>query len=152
MKIITGIAAVLALNLISTAGYCTESNGSMHVSASVTPAVKYQVLHREASYTVSKADIEKGYIDISNALVLSVWTNSPNGYLLSIAFDKSHIKEIKIIDRYSSYLISSGFQEIHMPHHGMRYQAKEINMRLYLLADTKPGSYQVPVAVSIRAM
>ncbi|MBI4681700.1 MAG: hypothetical protein HY757_01135 [Nitrospirae bacterium] len=152
MKIIAGIAGVLALHMTATAVYCAESKGSMHVSAFVAPAVKYEVLHHENIYTVTGADIGRGYVDISKALIFSVWTNSNNGYLLTFAFDNRRIKEIKILDTYNSYLISHDYQELHMPHPGMKYKTKELNLRLFLLADTKPGTYQMPLAMTISAM
>lgn len=152
MKIIAGIVTIMVLNMVAAGAYCAESSSTMHVSAFVIPTAKYEILHQENSYTVTGADINKGYIDINNALIFSVWTNSTNGYLLTFAFDNRRIKEIKMIDTYNSYLISHEYQEVHMPHPGMKYETKELDLRLYLLADTKPGTYQLPVAVTISAM
>jgi len=152
MKIITCIAETVAFIMISTVVYCAEYQGSVHVSAYVVPTAKYEILHQQNMYTVTGTDVDNGYIDIAHALSYSVWTNSQNGYLLTFAFDNRQIKEINIIDTHTSYLISNTYQEIHMPHPGMKYESKVFNLRLYLLADTKPGTYQIPLAVDISAM
>lgn len=152
MKIITAIITILVLNIAATGAFCAEKSSTLLVSANVVPAAKYEILHQEDSYTVTVADIDKGYIDISNALRYSVWTNSRNGYLLTFAFDNRSIKEIKMIDTHNSYLISHNYQEVHMPHPGMKYETKELGLRLFLMADTKPGTYQMPLAITISAI
>ncbi len=152
MKIITAIITILVFNIAATGAFCADKSSTLLVSADVVPATKYEILHLEDSYTVTAADIDKGYIDISNALRYSVWTNSRNGYLVTFAFDNRSIKEIKMIDTHNSYLISNNYQEVHMPHPGMKYVTKELNMRFFLLTDTKPGTYQMPLAMTISAM
>jgi hypothetical protein len=152
MKILTTIITILVLSIAAAGAFCADKSSTLLVSANVLPAAKYEILHQEDSYTVTVADIDKGYIDIGNALTYSVWTNSRNGYLLTFAFDNRSIKEIKIIDTHNSYLISNNYQEVHMPHPGMKYVTKELYMRLFLLTDTKPGTYQMPLAMTISAM
>ncbi|MEW6601297.1 MAG: hypothetical protein AB1499_10020 [Nitrospirota bacterium] len=152
MKKISFIILTAALIMISKNVYCNEFQGSVHVSAHVIAAAKYEILHQENSYTVTPEDIDKGYIDIAHALSYSVWTNSHNGYLMTFAFNNRQLEKINLIDKHNSYIISNEYEEIHMPHQGMKYETKELSLRLYLSADSKPGIYPIPLAFAISAL
>jgi hypothetical protein len=148
---ITAVALIFAL-ITAGATYGKGNKTEMHVSARVLPVTQYKVLHQESSITVSEEDIKRGFIDVQNALVLSVTTNSPDGYLLTFFIDYNNFSGLTLSEGINFYNIDETESEIHMPSEGKEPVTKNLTFRLHLLPDAKPGTYQWPATVMISAL
>ncbi len=123
-----------------------------NATTKVIPVVKYEFLYQQNNLVITSADIERGFIDINNGVIINVKTNSLNGYMLNIAFDSTLFNEIIISDENISSPVKEGFGELHMPFHGKSYLTKELTFRFYFSANTEPGTYQWPVAIAAIAI
>jgi hypothetical protein len=149
MKKILNILTIAIISLIITIGYAyagTEK-ATIYVNVTVLPAVKYSILEQKNTITITQEDINKGYLDVKKAVTLSIKTNSTNGYLLLFSFNDTLLKELMVSDSGNTYRLYNSGGEIHMPYEGKNYVTKELNLRLYLLTDAQPGTYQLPVAI-----
>ncbi len=118
----------------------------------VVPVVKYNIIHQAESLEITVDDIKKGYVDINNALVISVKTNSDNGCLVAFFFDEDYIKGLTVIDNNNPYNVTASGDEIHMPYKADGTKARELKIRFYLLKGAKPGKYLRPFNVVINAI
>ena len=137
---------------LSNEAFSGTKNEILNVGATVIPVVEYEFLHQENSLVITSADIERGFIDINNGIIVAVKTNSLNGYMLNIAFDSSLFKEIIISDENISSPVKEGFGELHMPFQGKNYLTKELTIRFYFSANTEPGTYKWPVSLAAFAI
>ena len=124
----------------------------IYARARVLPVLKYSVIHQESSINITKADLEKGYLDVNRALILSIKTNSANGYSLSLFVDSNLFNGVTLFNENNSYRFTESGGEVHMPFQGLNPVRKELSFRLYFAADLKSGHYQWPVSVMINAM
>ncbi len=124
----------------------------LSVSASVIPYAKHNVLHQENSLTITERDIERGYKEISNATVLSVKTNSLDGYMMFFPTAGDFFREVTLLEGNIAYNLSESNQEVFFAQHGKSFMTKELSFRFTLSADTKPGTYQWPLAYMINPM
>lgn len=148
-----GILLVIFLVLLANGESFSASKSAMlRASASVLPYVKYDVLHQEGSLSITQQDIEKGYIEVSRATVLSVKTNSFNGYLMNFFVAENLFSNVTLREGNSTYSFSESGGEVHFPFHGRDYAKKSFTFKFDLRADAKPGTYHWPVAFVISPM
>ncbi len=145
------VVIVLAI-LINGHVYAASKSATLSVSASVVAYAKHNVLHQNNTLTITDKDIVNGYKEISNATVLSVKTNSYNGYMMNFFVAENLFSNVTLRDGKMLYSISETGGEVHFPYEGRFYVTKELTFRFDLRADVKPGTYQWPVAFMISPM
>ncbi|MBE0504234.1 MAG: hypothetical protein IBX46_08915 [Desulfuromonadales bacterium] len=77
-----GIIGIALLCFFVGVGAAASDNASLQVRATVLPWVKAQAIQQTASYQVTRADIAKGYTDLTAAVSLQIQTNIVHGKLL----------------------------------------------------------------------
>ena len=153
MKKLFGIITIATLLAVLSGNALAGSKSAiMLATARVLPVAKHTILYQKSNFTVTEADIMKGFIDIPMAMVLSIRTNSVNGYLLLFSAKNGRFNELTVFDGDNAYKLSETGGEVHMPYENNNYITKELGFRFYLSPDFKPGIYQWPVAVMITAI
>ncbi len=123
---------------------------NLHVSAYVKPVVTASYEYRKQVIYINTEDIERGYIDIPNAVVVHVRTNSRKGYLLSLNIRGNHFNDVWVSDNASLTVISSGKGLIKIPYADSSTEnINELSFRLYLSENIQPGQYAWPVALDV---
>lgn len=147
------IAITIAILLLS-AGYtlATENTSVINVKTRVLPVLKYSILHQESNLIITQEDINKGFIDIHEAVVLSVKTNSTNGYLLTLSLESNMFSRVTVHNENNVYNFSETGGEIHMPFQGMNVTTQKLSIRFHLLSNISPGQYKWPATVLISAI
>jgi len=125
---------------------------SLYASVRVLPYVNYDINHQDANLTITQEDIDRGYAEISNAIIVSVKTNSPNGYVMNFFIGGNYIREISLSDGSNNYSLSESGGEVYFVHGGTNYVTKELSFRFTLLADAEPGIYGWPVSFIMSPM
>lgn len=145
---------LISIISIMSGGYASAQSESknLYASARVLPYANYNIAHQNSSFTLTSADINKGYIDVESGMSLSIKTNSKDGYLLIFAVDNSLISKVTVYNHNSAYNITGEGGEVHMPYLGNSSFTEELGFRLYLSSDAKPGTYQWPLSFMITAM
>ncbi len=143
----------MSLAFLATAeSFAASKSAVLRVSTNVMPYVTYDVLHQEGSLTITAQDIERGYIEVSRATVLSVKTNSLNGYLMNFFVAENLFSNVTLRDKNNIYSFSETGGEVHFPSQGTHYAQKNFTFRFDIRSDAKPGTYQWPLAFIMRPM
>ncbi len=142
---------IAILIFLVTPGQTIAGTGSraLNISTRVVQFLKYSILHQEINLVLGEADIERGYVDISRGMVLSVRSNSNNGYLVWFSTDSALLGDVTVFSENNAYRLSRSGNEVHMPFQGNNFSQKELSFRFHLSEDAVPGTYQWPVAVML---
>ena len=153
MKTFIGIILII-ISPIMLASYAVAgtNKASLHASVRVLPYVNYDINHQEVNLNITQKDIDRGYTEISNAIILSVKTNSLNGYVVNFFIGGNYIREISLSDGSNNYSLSESGGEVYFVHGGTNYVTKELSFRFALLADSEPGTYDWPVSFIMSPM
>lgn len=150
-KILSTLVVIMLLVMAGNAFAGTRS-AVVNVSTRVVTTLRYQALHQERNLIITEHDIERGYVDISNGLVLSIRTNSKNGYVLWFSVNNSLLRDVTVVSAKNTYRLSQSGYEVHMPHHGRSYFTEKLSFRLHLSPNAKPGMHPWPFAIMVSAM
>ncbi len=119
-------------------------------SVNVLPVLSKMVTFQTGSISITSEDIARGYVDVKRGTVLEVKTNNKNGYLLSFENENGPYKEVWVIDKTRTTVLSGSGGLIHQPYPGtMRVETKELGYRFLLSDDAMPGSYPWPLRVDV---
>lgn len=151
MKKILYIILAGLVGLTSGVAFAESKTAILQVYTEVIPVIEYTILHQENDFTITQADINRGYVELSKAVTLSIKTNSRNGYLLVFSAGSGPFSETSVFDGTNAYRLSKTGGEVHIPYQG-RKVTKELSFRFYLSSDTRPGTYQWPVAIMVTAI
>ncbi len=145
-KEITIIILIISL-VLAGAAFAGTGSSVLNISTRVISVFTYNVIYSESALIITNKDLEKGYMDIPGGLVLSVKTNSTNGYVLWVALNDALLSNVKIFSGNNAYSLSRSGGEVHMPYQGKKYFEKAFSFRLYFSAKVKPGTYEWPLSI-----
>ena len=152
--LIAAISFISALGVAPVHAYEPESeSGSarLTVSARVTARASLKVLAQASQLSVTKEDIQRGYIDVPAASRIEISSNSPGGCLLAFENTGLPLKEVHVIGLGQNVQISSGNGWIPRPDKGRLPTQEELSYRFVLSDNTQPGTYAWPLAMSVMA-
>jgi len=144
--------AVMLFLLNTTDVKAGSAISTINVTTKVLPVVKYEIVHQEENILITEDNIERGYVDVHGAVIISVMTNSRNGYALTFFVGRDLLHEVEVLCDSVSSEIHDTNNEIYMPYEGMKYTVKEFSFRFYLSDGMMPGMYDWPVAFTIHAI
>jgi len=142
-KLIAILVVILGLIEYSLAG----NKVAVIISAHVLPKLTQRVLHQETKLYVSEMDIERGYIEVSSGTILQISTNDKGGYGLFFERYGECLKEVWVIEKGRTTVISSDGGFVYQPYSGGKVEIKEISYRLFLKENIQPGLYPFPLRV-----
>ncbi len=153
MKRLLGIITIITLlAALSENVFAGSKSAILQVTTRVLPVAKYSILYQTDNLIITETDIKKGYIDVQKAMVLSIKTNSANGYILLFSVGSSVANELTVFDGNNAYKFSEAGGEVPMPYQGKNSVIKKLSFRFRLSPDSRPGTYQWPVAVMVTAL
>jgi hypothetical protein len=152
MRTVINTFVVILVLLNTAAVHAGSSISHINITTTVLPFVKYEIIHQKKNLFITEEHIKKGYIDVPDAVIFSVISNSKNGYVLTFFLGRGLFKEVEVFYDSVSSIIHDSNNEIYMPSEGMKHVVKELSFRLYLSDILMPGMYDWPVAFMIRAV
>jgi hypothetical protein len=148
MKKIIEIVAMVMMILMSLNGLGFGGNkATITVSATVMARVSQSVVHQVSRINVTEEDIKRGFIEIPSGTILQIKTNSRNGYMLYFEGENELFKEVTVIDKGRTIVLSSSGGFIHQPNSGGNVEVKDLSYKLLLNENIQPGSYSWPLRV-----
>lgn len=151
MKIKKGILSgfiFLTAVLMASNSLASGNNTAVQVSATVQAIISQDVIHQEGTFLITKEDVSKGYVDISVGTVLRVKTNDRRGYLLAFQVSSGLIKEVWVVEKDRTVVLSPNGGFIHQPYPGRSGETKQLGYRFFLTPETQPGQYSWPVQMT----
>ncbi len=124
------------------------------VMATVLPHTDFRVMRQAAEIVITNVDIERGYVDASNASLIQVKNNSPSGYLLVFegAGRGRGFREVHVRGLGRNIVLSSGNGWVAQPYAGKTPVVMELSYRFLLADGLQPGTYSWPLVISINPL
>jgi len=142
---------IMALLLLTASSISAQSsNGALLVAIRVLPSLSKSVHYNSPTLRITVDDVKRGYVEISDATVLEVRTNSRQGYMISLEQTLPGFKEIWVSDGMRTVIFSGAGGLMHQA--TTRLNAKETKRLSYrfILADgIRPGTYSWPLIVNV---
>jgi hypothetical protein len=138
------LAFVAALHLGTARAETVSTN--LLVSAYVAPRTSVEAVGAADTITLTAADLVLGYKDVSARYRVS--SNEAHGYMLQFSTRAGLTRAIEV--RGLGAPVELGVFGAEVPQSGLPRHAGELELqfRLQLAADARPGEYAMPVAVS----
>lgn len=138
-------AAGLLVFFLSFPAIAENSSATMAVSVTVVARAVVTVENQPSSVTVSSADIERGFVEVAEPILIRVQTNSRAGYVLQA--DKSYgssFSKISLTGDTVSVTVTSHETWLQRP----RVAGGDVlamRARLYLASGVEPGTHAMPL-------
>ena len=148
---LTNIGALifLALLVTTTPSYADKSTGAMTVSVVVKEVMTADTLYQMSTLQVNHEDILRGYLDVRDATVMEVRTNSLNGYYLAFEGEASQFRRMAVLEQGKITMLANGRGMVHQAGvYGLKGEKKVISYRFFLDKDAQPGVYSFPLTVT----
>ncbi|RJQ47402.1 MAG: hypothetical protein C4538_05135 [Nitrospiraceae bacterium] len=126
-------------------------NNSAPLTARVTvlPTLKYETIHQEDHIVVTNEDINRGYIDINNAITIKIKTNSNSGLFITFFTNNDFPQGAIVSTNTGSLKIQDSNNELYIPYNEAKSFTKDLSFRFYLSSNTTPGYYDWPVSFMV---
>ncbi len=148
-----GFAFAFATQTARAAG---SGSSRLLITATVPRGVQLTIKSHPAGFTVSEQDIARGYVDVAQASVFDIKTNSAEG--VALEFHGVHnggvIQSVQIVGGASGFqmpasggvmLIQGGWRPTEVRSFNLRY-------RLYLGPSAQPGAHDWPYSMTVTAL
>ena len=119
---------------------CAQGRLDMH--ARVLPLAAVEVREAPATFQVSSADVQRGYVQLTAPILLSVRTNLPAGVSLEITSAMQYVVRMEVLQADGARRTAAG---IDVP---TGASVTRVMLRVHLDPRTLPGVYALPVKVA----
>jgi hypothetical protein len=148
MKPGVGIAVLLIASTPLLAG-AGELRAQFSVTATVSPRASVEPLSQPAQLSISKVDVERGYVDVAAAYRVS--SNDPSGYMVRLVPRTGLTSSVEVAGLSTPIVMTDQSVEVIQPA-ALRPQTLALRFRLVLNDKAVPGTYAMPVQVSVSAL
>lgn len=148
------LPVVLAL-LASTAAQCepagsTPSQSTLHVSARVQRHATIRMA-QPLTFTISEADVARGYVEVAAPLQLTVLSNVSEGYMLSFACHCEQVRQAHVQGLASELSVGAAPVLAARPAAGRGAWSDmlQLRVRFDLAPQARPGEHAWPLGISM---
>jgi hypothetical protein len=148
MKPGVGVVVLLVATTPLAAG-AGELRTQFSVTATVSPRASVEPLTQPAQLSISEVDVERGYVDVAAAYRVS--SNDPSGYMVRLAPRVGLTRSVEVAGLSSPIVMTDQVVEVVQPA-ARRPQRLDLRFRLVLDDSAVPGTYAMPVQVSVATL
>jgi hypothetical protein len=148
MKPGVGVVVLLVATTPLAAG-AGELRTQFSVTATVSPRASVEPLSQPAQLSISRVDVERGYVDVAAAYRVS--SNDPSGYLVRLAPRTGLTRAVEVAGLSTPIVMTDQSVEVIQPA-ALRPQTLALRFRLVLNDKAVPGTYAMPVQVSVSVL
>ena len=151
------IFVIAAVFLLPSVGEVSGGSATtrMNIQVTATTWLKYRILKENLFVKVTKGDLKNGYKDANSNNVISVSTNNPNGYVISLYCEAGDFFTSVAVktDSGFSYVLSPGSGvDIYGPHHGLDPDIRQVDFRFYLSPNARAVQYSWPIVLTVHPL
>jgi hypothetical protein len=147
MKPWSGVVVLLmATPLVAGSG---DLRARFSVTATVSPRASVEPLSQPAQLSISEVDVQRGYVDVATAYRVS--SNDPSGYMVRLAPRIGLTRSVEVAGLSSPIVMTDQVVEVVQPA-ARRPQRLDLRFRLVLDENAVPGTYAMPVQVSVATL
>jgi hypothetical protein len=143
-----GVVVLLVATTPLAAG-AGELRTQFSVTATVSPRASVEPLSQPAQLSISRVDVERGYVDVAAAYRVS--SNDPSGYLVRLAPRTGLTRAVEVVGLSTPIVMTDQSVEVIQPA-ALRPQTLALRFRLVLNDKAVPGTYAMPVQVSVSVL
>jgi len=148
MKPGVGVVVLLVATAPLVAG-AGELRTQFSVTATVSPRASVESLSQPALLSISEDDVERGYVDVAAAYRVS--SNDPSGYMVRLAPRTGLTRSVEVAGLSSPIVMTDQVVEVVQPA-ARGPQRLDLRFRLVLDESAVPGTYAMPVQVSVATL
>jgi hypothetical protein len=148
MKPGVGVVVLLVATTPLVAG-AGESRTHFSVTATVSPRASVEPLSQPSLLSISEVDVERGYVDVAAAYRVS--SNDPSGYMVRLAPRIGLTRSVEVAGLATPIVMTDQSVEVIQPA-ALRPQRLDLRFRLLLDQNAVPGTYAMPVQVSVATL
>ncbi len=143
---------LIALLAGSSVASTDQARATLGVSATVVPVARLELATREPDLLLTQDDLDRGYIETPQALHLTVYSNSRNGFALDVLPVSPLFSAVSVQGLDSEVLLSAGGGTV--TQRWSRPQKVSLELRFsFVIADgIQPGRYAWPVRLAARPL
>jgi hypothetical protein len=139
-------ATFIAASLLCASLCHAATPAKLQVSATILPSVSFNAVQNVTSYQVNRADIQRGYVDLPNAITIKVSTNFKAG--VPVIVQNSGAAKVLIKEKGSPSFAGNAFTVDTSEHRPNVPFSKDYDSRVILSADTQEGDYPLIISLS----
>ena len=148
MKPGVGVVVLLVATTPLAAG-AGDTRTQFSVTATVSPRASVEPLSQPAQLSISQVDVERGYVDVAAAYRVS--SNDPSGYMVRLAPRIGLTRSVEVAGLSSPIVMTDQVVEVVQPA-ARRPQRLDLRFRLVLDESAVPGTYAMPVQLSVATL
>jgi hypothetical protein len=143
-----GVVVLLVATTPLAAG-AGELRTQFSVTATVSPRASVEPLSQPAQLSISEVDVERGYVDVNAAYRVS--SNDPSGYMVRLVPRNGLTSSVEVAGLSTPIVMTDQSVEVIQPA-ALRPQTLALRFRLVLNDKAVPGTYAMPVQVSVSVL
>jgi hypothetical protein len=148
MKPWVGVVVLLVATTPLVAG-AGELRTQFSVTATVAARASVEPLSQPAQLSISQVDVERGYVDVAAAYRVS--SNDPSGYMVRLAPRIGLTRSVEVAGLSTPIVMTDQVVEVVQPA-ARRPQRLDLRFRLVLAENAVPGTYAMPVQLSVATL
>ena len=142
-----GLAYLALLTGSMPAAAQKKAQTRLQVTATILTMIKVKVVSQPGQINIEQKHIAQGYIDIEDASVLLITSNSPDGFMMSLSHDHALVASVSArLSQGGS--TADGESMIAVRTQQVRDEPMRVSYRLHLNSQARVGSQPWPVALS----
>lgn len=147
-RILSGLVllSMLAINMPAGAGE-QKAEIRMQVSATILTMLKIKVTNQQSQINIEQMHVTQGYIDVMDASAMLITSNSPEGFMMSVAHDPEMVSRVSAT-LFQGGITSQGENMISVRTQSVKDEPMRISYRLYLNSQARVGKQPWPVVLS----
>jgi hypothetical protein len=148
------LASLLSFSLLAMApaAHAGENIRSISVGATVLPVIKLEVQQQVAQLSISRTDIERGYVDVPAASKIEVRSNSKNGFTLAFNTMVGMFQGVQVTGLGSLVELGTDGGSVAHRTNSRGPVALLLGYRFVLAKGIQPGNYAWPIALSAQPL
>ena len=146
-------ASLLCATAFDASAGPTGAQGTLHVSVVVKRHAAIR-MNAPQSLTISESDVQRGYVDVPSPLEVTVRSNVPEGYTLTLQNQGEQVREAIVQGASAPLVVSAGGGSLsrRAPRHGLWTETLALRVRFQLSPAARPGVHAWPLMVSMLGM
>jgi hypothetical protein len=128
----------------------SDGSAALGVAVTVPPVARLRVLSQTRPLEVSAQDLERGFVDVTEPMQLSIYSNSSVGYVLEIVPLMPLVQSIEVRGLRGQVQLGAAGGRIVQRSSGAHTEALTLTFRIGLAAGVAPGVYPWPLHFSVQ--
>ena len=145
-------ASLVAACLTAQAG---QGGSELAVTATVRAYTRVEVLSQPGGLEIAQADLDRGYVDVSVPVQLSITSNDPRGAILMLAATSDYVDRTDVTGLLDGSVVlgrEGGVVAVPSGGPGRQQNAHTLRFRFFLTKSTPVGRHAWPIQVSTQIL